>query len=85
MIPITDYWNKFEYVLDKKTDRGIDVAEELKNLANETAMAAKKMVDCKDYERLANLFYQIQEVLLFDYGISSPTRLTINHCLSDIR
>ncbi len=83
MTEFLKYRNIFEDLLQRKYS-GEDVGDGLKNLAQDTALAAKEKCDFKEYKQLANLFYQIQEILLIDYGIGSPIPLPNNSCLIEI-
>lgn len=71
MTPTSEYWNRFEEILDHKR-YGHNAIQELQNLSIETLNSVKDRCDLNEYNRLSNLFYHIQNELLLEYGVIIP-------------
>jgi hypothetical protein len=64
----------FDLFLEKRRSGG-NVESELKDFSKEIAILIPNTKKLKEYERLANLFYRCQEILLMDYGVGTPVVL----------
>lgn len=74
---ISNLWDSFYNLLDRKRS-GENIEEALKNLFSLVDKIGCEITTNKEYDRLANLFYRCNEILLMEYGVESPVRLPLH-------